>query len=106
MFRNSLSFRAGLVAAIACSLTLGSIVSIGFYADGDAKTTRCKGRIVSLSISNTCPENTFLELVSDKGDRWIVCHCQAPVFTIEKPLDQEPDDEPPAKTLNFTGNRR
>ena len=88
-----LAIRAGLVACITCCLTLGTIVSIGHYVDAEPK--QCEDRVTALSVSNTCPHGTFMELRIEDGERYIICHCdEDDVPQSRLPSHAQEGDEP------------
>lgn len=83
------------MTALLVGLLASTIVSIGFHADAiETSPERCQDRVVALSVSNTCPKGTFLELESDgNGGRYIVCHCKQPVkIVIPMPPSQDQDE--------------
>ena len=77
-------FYHGLIPATIFGLVLGAIVSIGFHADAiETSPLRCQDRVVALSVSNSCPKGTFLEMQSDgTGKPYVVCHCKQPLNVI------------------------
>lgn len=98
MFFNQVDpFFHGLVPATVFGLVLGAIVSIGFPADViETSPLRCQDRVVALSVSNTCPKGTFLEVQSDgTGKSFTVCHCKQPlnvIIQMSPSQDQLPED--------------
>lgn len=86
--------------AILVGLAVGAIVSIGFHADVvETSPARCQDRVVALSVSNTCPKGTFLELESDgRGETYVVCHCEQPTKLI---IQMSPSLEPPDEPMPF-----
>ena len=91
-----------LVPATVFGLVLGAIVSIGFPADAiETSPLRCQDRVVALSVSNSCPKGTFLELQSDGAGRpFVVCHCKQPLNVIiqmspSQDLFPEPEQDAP-----------
>lgn len=79
-FRRPDPFLSVTIATV-FGLLVGAIVSIGSHTDAvEMSPVRCQDRVVALSVSNTCPQGTFIELESDgNGENFIVCHCEQPL---------------------------
>lgn len=90
-------FYYGLIPAIVFGLILGAIIGNRFHADAiETSPMRCQDKVIALSISNTCPKGTFLEVQDDDTEKlYIVCHCEQPINVIIQMLpdqDQLPED--------------
>lgn len=99
-FNRPHPFHQGLLGPTLVGLLASAIVSIGFHADAiETSPARCQDRVVALSVSNTCPTGTFIEVGSDgNGGRYIVCHCKQPINVIiqmspsqQQDLGDDPD---------------
>lgn len=77
-----------MVATVVIGLAVGLIVTRGSKADVvEMSPASCQDRVVTLDVSNTCPNGTYLEYASDNnGGRYIICHCEQPLPPIQVQL--------------------
>src|SRR6478736_7687731 len=89
----------GLFATVifALGMVATTLIVTCFYVESasTAEDVQCHDRVVSLSISNECPDDTFLEMHDDGSNgHYIICHCARPDPVIVQPGDGDTLENP------------